>query len=116
MDLFLQYLLSPLVIVAIGKWLDFKLDKHKKEREREKAVELAKEQEMTATMELMKMGLMAMLRDRILQSCNYYIGKGSITALALENITRMHDSYKALGGNGLCDHQYDAIQNLPLEE
>ena len=113
---FLQYLLSPLAIIFIGKYLDYKIESHQKKRAEEKAIEYAKEQEMAATIELMKMGLMAMLRDRIIQSCRFFIDKGSIDPLILENITKMHDSYKALGGNGLCNRQYAAVLKLPLEE
>lgn len=116
MEYFLHNLLSPILIVIFGKYIDAKVERYRAKRDKEKAQELAKEQEIRATIDLVSVGIMSVLRDRILQSCNYYIGKGAISALALENITRMHDSYKALGGNGLCDHQYDAIQNLPLEE
>lgn len=113
---FLQYLLSPIAIVLIGKYLDYKIERHQKKREEERATRNAKEQEMAATIELMKMGLLSMLRDRILQSCRYFIDQGKIDPLVLENITKMHDSYKALGGNGLCDRLYAKVQDLPLEE
>jgi hypothetical protein len=113
---FLQYLLSPIAIVLIGKYLDYKIERHQKKREEERATRNAKEQEMAATIELMKMGLLSMLRDRILQSCRYFIDQGKIDPLVLENITKMHDSYKALGGNGLCDRLYSKVQDLPLEE
>lgn len=112
---FLQYLLSPLAIIFIGKYLDYKIESHQKKRAEEKAIEYAKEQEMAATIEAMKEGLLAMLRDRILQSCRYFIERGKIDPLILENITKMHDSYKTLGGNGLCDRQYAEVQKLPLE-
>ena len=116
LEYFFQYLLSPLLIIIIGKYIDGKAESYREKRAEEKAQELAKEQEMAAKIELMQMGLLATLRDRILQSCRFYIEKGNIDPLVLENITKMHDSYKALGGNGLCDHQYEAIKNLPLEE
>ena len=116
MEFFLQYILSPLMIIIIGKYIDAKTEKYRAQRAEEKALELAKEQEMRATMDLVSVGIMSVLRDRILQSCRYFINEGFIESLALENITKMHDSYKALGGNGLCDHQYEAIQNLPLKK
>ena len=54
---FLQYLLSPLAIIFIGKYLDYKIESHQKKRAEEKAIEYAKEQEMAATIEAMKEGL-----------------------------------------------------------
>jgi hypothetical protein len=123
LEVLFQCIISPVLIIIIGKYIDNKAERYRKKRAEEKAQELAKEQEMAAKIEFMQAkiecmqdGLMSILRDRILQSCGHYIDKGAIDPLALENINRMHDSYKALGGNGLCDHQYEAIKNLPLEE
>ena len=113
---FCQYLLSPVAIILIGKYLDYKIESHQKKRAEERLNQTAKEQEMATTIELMKMGLLSMLRDRILQSCRFFIDQGKIDPLVLENITKMHDSYKALGGNGLCDRLYSKVQDLPLEE
>ena len=36
---FLQYLLSPLAIIFIGKYLDYKIESHQKKRAEEKAIE-----------------------------------------------------------------------------
>ena len=83
--------------------------------ETEKNEKMAKEQEIRANVELISMGLRSVLRDRILEACKYNIDKGSIEPIALENITRMHDSYKLLGGNGLCDHLFETVQELPLQ-
>lgn len=79
-------------------------------------MQMAKEQEISAKIELIQMGLLAMLRDKIIQSCTYFIETGCIPMLVLENITKMHDSYKALGGNGLCDQLFQEIQQLPIKE
>ena len=116
MDFFLQFILSPLLIIVIGKYIDNKYERHRIRQQEERQAEMAKEQEIRATLALVSVGIMSVLRDRILQSCRYYIGKGSIESLSLENITKMHDSYKALGGNGLCDHQYEELQKLPVIE
>ena len=116
MDFFFQYLLSPLVIILVGKWIDYKADKYRATKRQEKEMQMAKEQEISAKIELIQMGLLAMLRDKIIQSCSYFIEAGCIPMLVLENITKMHDSYKALGGNGLCDQLFQEIQQLPIKE
>lgn len=116
MDFFFQYLLSPLVIILVGKWIDYKADKYRATKRQEKEMQMAKEQEISAKIELIQMGLLAMLRDKIIQSCTYFIETGCIPMLVLENITKMHDSYKALGGNGLCDQLFQEIQQLPIKE
>lgn len=115
MEWILQNFLTPVLIVVIGKYIDNKVERYRQNRAEEKAQEMAKEQEIRANVELIGMGLRSVLRDRILEACKYNIDKGSIEPIALENITRMHDSYKLLGGNGLCDHLFETVQELPLE-
>lgn len=114
MESFLLSLLSPVLIIIIGKYIDLKIERYKGKMEKEKKEKMAKEQEISTTMGLMKMGLLAILRDNILQSCRFYIDRGSIEPLYLENLAKMHESYKALGGNGLCDRQYEIVRALPL--
>ena len=119
---FLKLLIYPACLVAFGKWVDYRLAKQKEEQEviyRHQAEEQAKKQQREAErdlkMERMQDGILAVLRDRILQSCNYFIAQGKISQLALENITMMHDAYKALGGNGLCDRQFKTVNKLRVD-
>lgn len=118
-----QSLLLPGIILAFGKYLDYKMDKHKKEQDKiiqEQLNEIAKRQQREADRDsrinLLHEGLTAILRDRILQSTNYFINQGHITPLALENITKMHDVYKSMGGNGLCDRSYEEVNKLPVDK
>ena len=46
-------------------------------------------------------GVQALLRDRIIQSCDYYQKKQSISVHGRENIQSMYAAYHALGGNGV---------------
>lgn len=116
MDFFFQYLLSPLVIILVGKWIDYKAERYRATKRMEKEMQMAKEQEISAKIELIQMGLLSMLRDKIIQSCSYFCETGAIPLLVLENITKMHDSYKALGGNGLCDQLFEDVKQLPIKE
>ena len=118
----LQYAIYPAMLIILGKWIDWRINKNKEAQEKllkQQMEELAKRQQLEAERDLkieqLQDGIRAVLRDRILQSCNYFIERGSITPLALENITLMHDSYKELHGNGLCDKQFEAVYALPIE-
>lgn len=118
----LQYAVYPAMLLLVGKWIDWRMTKHEEAKDeilRVQMEEMAKKQQREAERDLiiehLQDGIRAVLRDRILQSCNYFIERGSITPLALENITMMHDSYKELHGNGLCDKQFKAVYELPVE-
>lgn len=60
-------------------------------------------------------GVMAMLRDRILQSRRYFCGNGFIPSQEFENVEAMYKAYKALGGNGLVDRAFQDLSDLPFE-
>lgn len=118
----LHSLVVPVLLLIFGKYLDHKMENHKKEQDRiiqEQLNVLARKQQREADRDdrinLLHNGLTAILRDRILQSSNHFISQGHITPLALENITKMHDVYKAMGGNGLCDKTFERVNNLPLD-
>ena len=119
---FLKLLFYPACLLAFGKWVDYRLARQKKEQEEiyhHQAEEQAKKQQREAERDLkierMQDGILAVLRDRILQSCNYFVAQGKISQLALENITMMHDAYKVLGGNGLCDRQFKTVNKLRVD-
>lgn len=119
---FLKLLFYPACLLAFGKWVDYRLARQKKEQEEiyhHQAEEQAKKQQREAERDLkierMQDGILAVLRDRILQSCNFFVAQGKISQLALENIAMMHDAYKALGGNGLCDRQFEAVNKLQVD-
>ncbi|WP_085023889.1 hypothetical protein [Anaerovibrio sp. JC8] len=111
----IQYFLSPLILLLMGKWLETKIDSYRQKQEAEKAIQEQAEKELQQTIELLKTGTTCILRDRILQSCNYFNQQGHITPLALENITRMHEAYKSLGGNGLCDRVFSDLEQLEVD-
>lgn len=74
-----------------------------KEREEDRARDVAIEQ-----------GLRAMLRDRILQACEYHNKVGFADSKARTNMQMMYEAYHQLGGNGVVTDAYNNFRNLPL--
>lgn len=56
------------------------------------------------------------LKDRILQSCRYFITKGYITVAARENITEMYQCYRKMGGNGTGKIIYEQAMELKIKD
>lgn len=61
---------------------------------------------------LIKEGLLAILHDRLYQSCIYFIEQGYITVSALKNLEYLYEGYHALGGNGTGTELYDTCRKL----
>lgn len=64
--------------------------------------------------EQIKQGVIAMLHDRLTQSCLYFIGKGQITITELDNITMMYNAYHGLGGNGTGTELYERVKEVDI--
>jgi hypothetical protein len=60
-----------------------------------------------------KLGIQALLRDRIIEQYNKWMEKGYIPIYALENVTAMYKEYHALGGNGTITQLYEELLELP---
>jgi hypothetical protein len=65
--------------------------------------------------EAIKLGIQALLRDRLIQSYNHYIEKGFCPIYALENINALYTQYHALGGNGTVTEILVKLKALPTE-
>ncbi len=63
-----------------------------------------------------KEGLVAILHDRLFQSCMYFIDQGEIPLGALDNINEMYKPYKALGGNGTGTEIVERANDLPIKK
>ena len=59
-------------------------------------------------------GGLALLRDRILQSCRNFVEQGSTSYVARENITEMYKAYHNYGGNGVVTRYYEEYMKLPV--
>jgi hypothetical protein len=62
-----------------------------------------------------KLGIQALLRDRIVQCYNHYQEKECCPIYALDNITALYTQYHALGGNGTVTELVERLKDLPTE-
>lgn len=66
-------------------------------------------------MDAMIDGQLAILRDRLFQSCEHYIERGEITVAGLENINYLYKVYAKLDGNGTGDTLYEQASTLKIK-
>jgi len=64
---------------------------------------------------VIKHGIQALLRDRIIQSYNHCQDKGCCPIYALENVHDMFREYKALDGNGTIAKLVEEMEDMPRE-
>lgn len=62
---------------------------------------------------MLKEGVQALLRDRIIQAYNHYSDKGWIPIYAMESIEDCYKSYEELGDNGVIDNLMSQLRELP---
>lgn len=65
--------------------------------------------------EAIKMGVQALLRDRIIQAYNVYMERGYCPIYGRENLTELAKQYENLGGNGVVPQLMEKIQCLPTD-
>lgn len=63
-----------------------------------------------------KGGLLAIMHDRLYQSCTYCIKQGYIDASGLKNLEYLYKNYHELGGNGTGTELYTRAKSLPIKE
>lgn len=63
--------------------------------------------------EAVSLGVQALLRDRLLQSYEYYQNAGYMPIEAKDNFENMWKQYHALGVNGVMDEIHRSIMELP---
>ena len=63
-----------------------------------------------------KGGLLAIMHDRLYQSCTYFIKQGYIDTAALKNLEYLYENYHKLGGNGTGTELYTRAKSLPIKE
>ena len=62
-----------------------------------------------------KLGLQALLRDRLLQAYEYYGHRGWANYDEKQNVRNLYDQYDALGPNGIMELKHEAFIRLPDE-
>lgn len=66
--------------------------------------------------EAIKLGMQALLRDRIISAYNHYMDKGYCPIYARENVRRLYEQYHNLGGNGTVTHLVQELEDLPTDK
>ena len=66
-------------------------------------------------MRAVKLGLQAILRDRLLQAYHFYKLQGWASYDDKSNVKNLYDQYEALGPNGIMQRKHDAFLDLPEE-
>lgn len=72
--------------------------------------------ERQAEQKAIKEGVIAMLHDRMYQAGRYYLGKDDIAISELKNFDKLHEAYKALGGNGTGDEIAERVHEKKFRE
>lgn len=62
-----------------------------------------------------KLGVQAILRDRLIQSYNYHSSSGFCAIHDRDNIINMYNQYHALGANGVIDSLISELLELPMQ-
>ena len=66
--------------------------------------------------DLLRAGMLALLHDRLYESCSFYIARGYCDVDDRHNLECLYKPYKALGGNGTGESLYKKVLDLPLEQ
>lgn len=66
------------------------------------------------SIETLRNGMCAILRNNIIQSCKKYIEIGEKPLYEVNNVSMMYEAYHALGGNGSVTSLYEMFNKLPI--
>jgi hypothetical protein len=66
-----------------------------------------------ATNKAIKLGVQAVLRDRLLQAYEFYADRGFANYDEKSNVRNMYEQYEALGQNGIMEQKHDEFVRLP---
>lgn len=62
----------------------------------------------------MKVAMVALMRDRIRQSCRYHLKNEYITADDLDVLNQLYEAYHSLGGNSTTTELVNRTRQLPI--
>lgn len=66
--------------------------------------------------EALRLGVQALLRDRLIAEYNKWLERGYAPIYARENFQNMWEQYHSLGKNGVMDGVHDIFMELPTEK
>lgn len=58
--------------------------------------------------------MVALMRDRIRQSCRYHLRNGFVSTEDLDTLTDLYNAYHALGGNSTTTEVFGRVKALPI--
>lgn len=64
----------------------------------------------------LRLGVQALLRDRLYWAHDHYIARGELPIHARENVSNMYAQYHALGGNGAMTELVHELKALPTSK
>ena len=110
------------ILLKPFKWLFFRPHQEIRSTIDERCTELStrieevstRQEEKILEMNSMSKGLLAMLHDKVFQSCMYFLNKGSISCDELENLEYLYNGYVDMGGNGTCETLYNKVKELKI--
>lgn len=103
----LGIILSWLIPAALGALVGVLSTKLKKNKEKEKAIEIKQK--------ALEEGVQALLRNELVRRYREYEVKGELSILDKENIEEMFKQYEKLGGNGTVKQLMEELMHLPTK-
>lgn len=103
----LQALITGSFMVAVAV-IEARASKERK-KEKQAREESAKEREHNKAVDN---GVLALLRDRIIDRYNHYTEQEYIPIYGMENVLDMYEAYHALGGNGTVTKLIENLREL----
>lgn len=73
---------------------------------------LTKKDKTTKEMEDLKLGVTAILRDKLMHNHGIYKADGYVTYQGKESFEKMYQAYHSLGGNGMINSLHDEVMQL----
>lgn len=104
----LEQIVIYIITTILGMALGYVTSKFKKN----KKLEEEKEKEEKKKINVLEMGVQALLRNEIIRRYREFESKGEISILDKENLEEMFEQYKNLGGNGTVKKMMDELLNL----
>jgi len=68
----------------------------------------------SAEQKLLREGILALLHDRLYESCRRFISDGVCSVEDRRNLEYLYKPYEKMGGNGVCRELYERCMKLPI--
>lgn len=98
MDGLIEYVIRTALSIAIGALATGTVAMYRKNRDR---------------VEDVQQGLLALMRDRMVQQAKYFLHEGYMPLEERESFDSMFKAYVGLGGNGVVKTLHDRVVELP---